>query len=341
MMELPAAPMPFDNILSNRVIFESNNVDEVRTQIGQYFAPHDIRFLDERRRTLRTSLRRTKIGSTAISLLEYGGNVMIDPGKMENFYLVHLNLGGECEITHDGGHMVVGQSHAAVCSPHRPYRFWWQPQSSVLAIQIPRKRLLDHLRDITGTAPRREIDFDFMLDLNSPAARGFARLLGYLLNDADNDYALSSDSLTAEPLENSLLTALLRAQPGSHQAAMSAAGGCPAPAYVKRAEAYMRDNLHRPVHVDEIAEFTRVTARTLTNGFNRFRGESPARYFLGMRLAEARERLRSGGAGATVSDIAFELGFHHLSSFAATYRERYNESPSHTLRRSLPRSAPN
>lgn len=334
-MEMSAAQLPLNSVLSNRIIFESSDVDEVRSQIGHYFAPHDIRFLDEHRRTLQTSLRRTKIGSTAISLLEYGGNVMIDPGKMEEFYLIHLNLGGQCEITHEGGHMIVDQNHAAVCSPHRSYRFWWQPQSCVLAIQIPRKRLLDHLRDITGTAPRQEIDFDFALDLNAPSSKSFAGLLQYLLSDADNECALTSDALIAEPLEKSLMTALLRAQPGSHQVAMSAAGGCAAPAYVTRAEAHMRDNLQRSVRLEELAEISKVTGRTLTNGFNRFRGETPARFFLGLRLSEARRRLLSGGIGTTVSDIAFELGFHHLSSFAAAYRERYDEIPSHTLRRSL------
>lgn len=332
-MDLAATQIPLNGLLSNRVIFESDNADEVRSQIGRYFKPHNMRFLDERSRQLRTSLRRSRIGSIAINVLEYGGNVMIDPGQLEDFYLIHLNLAGECEITHEGGHMTVHSTHAAVCSPHRPYRFWWQPKSCALAIQIPKKRLMSHLRDITGIVPRDEIDFDFALDLDTPETRSFADFIQYLLNDTDNLEGLTSDPVTAEPLEKSLMTALLRAQPGSHQAAMSAVGGCPAPAYVTRAETHMRDNLHRSIRLEELANIGDVTERTLTSGFRRFRGETPARYFLALRLAEARRRLLESNANETVSDIAFELGFHHLSSFAGAFRERYDEPPSQVLRR--------
>lgn len=185
---------------------------------------------------------------------------------------------------------------------------------------------------MTGIVPADEIDFDLALNLDSPVAKGFGDLLDYLLADAGNPNGLSSDPLSAEQLERTLMTALLKYQTGSHQAAMSAAGGCPAPAYVKRAEMLMHENLHRSIRLEELAEISNVTERTLTNGFRRFRGDTPARYFLALRLAEARRRLLSSDEDTTVSDIAFEMGFHHLSSFAAAYRQRYDETPSQTLR---------
>jgi len=321
-----------DGILANRIAFESDNVDFVHAQISRYFKPHKIRFIDEQKRDLKSSLRRANVGSIAVSILEYGGSVMIDPGAFEDFYLVHVNVAGKCELAHDGGHMTVDSRYAAVCTPHRQHQFWWQQQSRVLAIQIPRQRLLNHFRDLTGIMPREEIDFDLALDLATPAARSFTELLQYLLRDAGTESGLTADPITAEPLERALMTALLRAQPGSHQNAMSTAGGCTAPGYVIRAEAYMRENLDRAVRMEELAGVCGVTDRTLTSGFNRFRGDTPARYFLSLRLAEARRRLIAGKGNATVSDIAFELGFHHLSSFAAAYRERYDEMPSQTLK---------
>lgn len=322
-----------DDILSNRVAFESSDVDVVRTEISRYFKPHDIQFLDGRRHQLKTSLRRTKVGSIAINFLEYGGNVVIDPGKLEHFYLIHLALAGESEVRHDGKSMTISSRQAAVIAPHRPYRFAWQPQTSVLAIQIPRQRLHAHLRDITGIVSREEIDFDIGLNLDDPAAHGFSELLRYLLTDANNPRGLISDPICAEPLECALMTALLQTQPGSHHYAMSAAASCAAPAHVIRAESFMLNNLQRSIKLDELAKISNVTARTLTSGFRRFRGDTPARYFLALRLAEARRTLLASDGGTTVSDIAFEIGFHHLSSFAAAYRQRYDETPSQTLHR--------
>lgn len=324
---------PAQGLLANCLAFESRDVNEVVHQVGTYFKPHTIRFLDEKRRDLRASLHRSHIGSIAVNLLEYGANVMIDPGALKDFYLVHINIDGACEITHQGGHLTTDRQIGAVCSPHRPYRFWWQPRSRVLALQIPRGKLHAHLRDVTGLTPRDEIDFDTVFDLSQPRAHGFANLVRYLVTDACNEDGLASDPITAAPLESALMTALLRCQTGSHQTSLEAAGGCAAPSYVKLAEGHMRANLNRNVRMSELASVGRTSERTLSEGFRRFRGETPARYFMSLRLAKARQELSTAVPGATVADIAFDLGFQHLSSFASSYRARYDELPSQTLRR--------
>ena len=326
---------PATSLLANRLAFESRDVDEVRHQVGRYFKPHTIRFLDERKRGLNASLYRSHIGSIAVNLLEYGANVMIDPGALKDFYLVHINIDCACEVTYRDGHLTTDKSIGAVCSPHRPYRFWWQPGSRVLAIQIPRAKLHAHLRDVTGVVPRQEIDFDTILDLDRSSSMALVNLARYLVTDACNEDGLASDPLTAKSLEKALMTALLRTQPGSHQRSIEAAGNCAAPGYVKRAEAHMRANLNRSLRLSELASVGVISERSLTEGFRRFRGETPARYFLALRLAQARKDLEAAGPDATVADIAFNLGFQHLSSFASAYRERYNELPSQTLRQAM------
>ena len=323
---------PATSLLANRLAFESRDVDEVRHQVGRYFKPHTIRFLDERKRNLNASLYRSSIGTIAVNLLEYGANVMIDPGALKEFYLLHINIDGACEVTYQDGHLTTDKSVGAVCSPHRPYRFWWQPGSRVLAIQIPRAKLHAHMRDVTGFVPRQDIDFDTILDLGRASSTALVNLAQYLVTDACNEEGLASDPLTAKPLEKALMTALLRCQPGSHQNTLEAAGNCAAPSYVKRAEAHMRANLNRTLRLNELASVGQTSERSLTEGFRRFRGETPARYFLALRLAQARRDLQAADPEATVADIAFNLGFQHLSSFASAYREHYDELPSQTLR---------
>jgi AraC-like DNA-binding protein len=51
-------------------------------------------------------------------------------------------------------------------------------------------------------------------------------------------------------------------------------------------------------------------------------------YITTRRLALACERLRSGLRGASLSDLAYELGFSDAAHFSRRFRERYGQSPS-------------
>jgi len=105
--------------LDRHLKFASSDVSEVRSQISRYFTPHSIRFLDGSQR-LSTVLRRVNVGQLAVNVLEYGGNVMIDPGSLDDFYLIHINLRGECELTHPGGPMTINAGRGGVWGPGRP-----------------------------------------------------------------------------------------------------------------------------------------------------------------------------------------------------------------------------
>ncbi|MEO0411055.1 MAG: AraC family transcriptional regulator [Pseudomonadota bacterium] len=326
--------MTYESPLGSHLKFQSSDVAEVRSQITRYFKPHQIRFLDGSQR-LSAALRRLNVGQMVVNVLEYGGNVMIDPGALDDFYLIHINVRGECELTHPGGHMTINSGRAAICGPNRPYRFWWQPDSQVVAIQIPKNRLAGQVARLTGQTVTDLVDFDLGIDLQGGQGRALMNLVRYILSDAENPNGLTSCRATSLPLEQALLSTLLRFQPGSHQDAITYSLDSIAPGYVRRAEQYMHQHLNRSVKMAELAHVAQVTQRTLTNGFQKFRGTSPGRYFQGLRLSGVHEALKAAAPGNTVSDIAFDLGFSNLSSLSSAYRRRYGETPSDTLRKSV------
>ena len=84
-----------------------------------------------------------------------------------------------------------------------------------------------------------------------------------------------------------------------------------------------------------LARAAHVSERTLYEGFQREFGLAPLTYVRRFRLERAREALIASAPddGATVAEVAASHGFGHLGRFAASYRERYGESPSETLRR--------
>jgi adenylate cyclase len=116
----------------------------------------------------------------------------------------------------------------------------------------------------------------------------------------------------------------------------------PVPRDVKKAIAYLRASLCRPVSMAELVRHCGVPARTLNKHFRAFLDLSPMDYLRRLRLAAARETLLAAGSGISVTAVARQYQFNHFGRFAGQYRRCFDESPSVTLRlgRTAARSKP-
>ncbi len=81
-----------------------------------------------------------------------------------------------------------------------------------------------------------------------------------------------------------------------------------------------------------MADAAGVSVRRLQEGFREYVGMSPREYLNDVRLARVNRELSDPGAGTSVTDVAMKWGFTHTGRFAATYRRKYGEGPSDTLR---------
>ena len=106
-----------------------------------------------------------------------------------------------------------------------------------------------------------------------------------------------------------------------------------APGFVRRAEEFMRENLCEPINVNQVAAAVNVSRRTLSQGFERYRNYTASQFLREERLAIVRkELLTARERNLSVTEIALNCGFLHLSKFATAYRKRFGENPSDTLR---------
>jgi AraC family ethanolamine operon transcriptional activator len=111
---------------------------------------------------------------------------------------------------------------------------------------------------------------------------------------------------------------------------------------VQRARDYIHKNLTEPMRLSDLCKHARTQARSLEYGFHEVVGVSPIAYIRASRLHRARRLLRSTAVRTrSISEIALDCGFWHLSQFAVDYKRLFAESPSVTFRRTqaqLPRS---
>jgi len=104
-----------------------------------------------------------------------------------------------------------------------------------------------------------------------------------------------------------------------------------APRTVRRAVAYIEAHAHEPITLDDIALAAGISTRGLQHAFRRDLDATPSEYLRRVRLAGAREELRSEAA-VSVRDVARRWGFTSPSRFARYYRENYGENPAQTAR---------
>ena len=105
---------------------------------------------------------------------------------------------------------------------------------------------------------------------------------------------------------------------------------------IEQARRYIHANLEGALRISNICEAAGIRSRALEYGFRALLGMSPLSYVKALRLNHVYRLLLSPeSAGRTITTIAMDSGFCHLSQFAADYHKFFGESPSITRRRSL------
>ncbi len=162
---------------------------------------------------------------------------------------------------------------------------------------------------------------------------GFRRLIEFVAAELDREGSLLSSPLGIARIEQTLMTALMTAQPSNYSDALAARASPAAPRHVARAEDYIRAHAGSPMTIGALAAAAGVSARTLFEGFRRFRGTSPMAVLKSVRLERVHAELEGSDPSASVTGVALKWGFVHLGRFAQDYRRRFGRLPSETLRR--------
>lgn len=207
----------------------------------------------------------------------------------------------------------------------------WREQAEVRAFVIDRAAAQARVRQITGD-DRLTLRANGLSPHSPAAARRWENTFRYLeasLLDADDE-----EILVAE-LERHALAVTLAVFPSTIEDSLSrpTQRGA-APSSVRRALAFIDENAHRPITVDDVAAAAYISTRGLQYAFRRALDSTPAEHLRRARLAGAHRDLRRSD-GSSVAAIARRWGFSHPSRFAAAYRAEYGVNPSATANRSM------
>ena len=100
---------------------------------------------------------------------------------------------------------------------------------------------------------------------------------------------------------------------------------------VERARRYIWNHLADPIRLADLCTHAHLQARSLEYGFRQLIGLAPMGYVRMLRLGAVRaELLQGGGSARSISEIALDAGFSHLSQFVVDYKRVFGETPSTT-----------
>ena len=229
----------------------------------------------------------------------------------EERLIVHLQCRGSSLHRQSGTESVLGAGDFVIGSPHEAYAIDLAAHE-LLVVEFPRAPLAerfpgidDALRQrLSGGTPGARVFHDFLLSLWRQSQQGIS----------DPEWETGVNTVFYD------LIALAVRGAVKPEAAVNEG------ALRNRVLAMVESQLVDPaLRTLTLADACNTSVRTIQNVFAAM-GTTPSAYILERRLRRAAERL-TASPGASITEIAFELGFNDSAYFARCFRQQFGVPP--------------
>lgn len=262
----------------------------------------------------------------------FSTEVRLSGDESSNFVVV-MPCQGALTLLQDGATTTASEGGGLIMRPSPRARVVFSEAATRANLCFKVAEVEATLRHALDRDLRRPLEFAPMLDWTSGLALSFKRQLDAVFAEFQRSDGVADNPVALAATTDLLFALLLRAAPHNYTDQLDIGVPCAVPAYVRRAEEFMRVNSTKPIRIAEVAVAAGCSVRNLNGVFRRFRGTTPLAALHAIRLDAAAEELRAGGSGTSAAAVARRHGFTNLTRFATAYRRRFGESPSHTAHR--------
>lgn len=279
-----------------------------------------------------STIHSTQIGRIGVSQTNYGAAVDIAINETKGApIIVSTNIRGNSNPMTESGETVtngLGKSFVFDLSK-REHASRLDKDNIQFQFILPPKLLnevsLSWFGDIQGQS-----DWQIKTDFGGVETSWYAalRYVAQLLSEPKNQI----NARQIKHIEETLCVNLLEHWAARSGVNLYAGGYSIVPQVVRVAEEYIVEHAGEAPTLAQIAQAANVSVRSLSLNFKKFRGSTPGQFLREQRLQTARKLLLAADHGQTVQQIAHRLSYTHMGEFAKTYRERFGELPSDTLK---------
>ncbi len=279
-------------------------------------------------------LRHARLCRMEIGLGCYGATVEVEKTrKSSDAYLIQFPLTAPFSVTLNGQTYRVIADQGVIISPahhvHRTGVPGW-----ILLLKVPCDQIRISMEKRVGQLTSGPIVFEPMIDAFATELLQY----GLLVVDAIDRGIAKNGNAVAQVLEAGFIELLLSHQPHNYSHVLHEETSSPRSNRMHMVQQYVESHLAEPLTVEQLARVAGCSVRSLQSSFLDLCKMSPMEFVRMHRLARARQMLESSEPDNTVNTVALRTGHAQLSRFAASYKQRFGESPSETLRRTRKRN---
>lgn len=304
----------------------THQIDEMR---GVLFDVYDARHFDMHgdRNNFFARAAFFNFGSSNISHCSYESPVRID-FRDDDYIRFQLCTAGSGRTSAASNVAEFGEGQI-VCSPADASLEFGQSLEQ-FALRMRRTELDRDLAAILGTRPKEQISFELAADRQSNRTERFREKILHTVNCIDfTDEPIPSPLL--REMDQSIRIAALYGMHNNFTDLLYRSEAAAAPWQVTRVEEWIDANWRGTVSIENLAEVSGSSVRSIFAAFKKARGYTPMEYLKRVRLHAARGMLLVAQPGAIVTGIGLACQFANLGHFARDYKEQFGELPSATL----------
>jgi AraC-like DNA-binding protein len=270
--------------------------------------------------------------NTSINTLRYGAGVDINCSPFEKFLLIMLPMTGVMDATVEEGTVQATSSVAALINTSDPLSMKWGENCNQLIIRINKSLVERTCETLLGHPIKEDVKFASALEMGN--GHDMYQSIIHLL--ATNPFLFESAKIypmITKQLEQLLVTSLLLNQKNQYTQELLKPEKIITPQYIKKAEEYMLEKAPEAITLQDVANHVGISLKTLHNGFQKYRNNTPKNFLKNLRLDLVHKDLTAAKLeklNITVTDVALRWGFLHLSHFSESYYAKFGEYPSAT-----------
>jgi AraC-like DNA-binding protein len=320
--------------LMGHEIFCTEDLAEATELVGQFLGVGHLE-VNTGEGPFQATMNAVRLRDVTLAYLDFHAVTTLSVPKTGDHYSVHMPMSGRARCLYDGDPVEVLSYLALVVNPGTELSMAMEFDTPQLIVRIEVQALERQLARMLGRTVTRPVVFDSCMDLTTDPAVRWHGAIQLLSSEVMTPNSLIQQGIGAGPLEELVISSLLWVQSSTYHDDLMAGNSQRRGMTVRRAIAYIEENLSWQITLQDIARALNVSVRSVQNAFRDDLGTTPMNYLRDRRLERARAELADAlpSDGVTVTEVAERWGFGHLGNFAAMYRKRFGESPSDTLRR--------
>lgn len=270
-----------------------------------------------------------------IGMVSYGANVAINIAELKA-YSISLPLYGQQTLNMRGVQYRSDEHQGLIVSSREQQDLIINKDCKKIHVVIPESSLNKVLSDLLNQPIHDQIIFNPEMQVQSTQLiDAWWKNIQHFLAQKSQYMGFYGLGMFSGDYENFLIKALLLSQENNYSAALKMATERQVPDYIRHVQQYIIQHAREVISAEDLQRVAGVSKSKLYQEFQYYFATSPLSYLKRYRLQQIYKVLttQQEKRNVSISQLAYEWGFNHLSRFSQEYRAEFGESPSETKSR--------